>query len=291
MLQSARNHLRYTIFLASILTILFLLLACSSPPAVDISDSRNSGYNRGYSADPKKLIGKIHIVQASETLYSIAWRYGLNYQDLARFNGINPPFTIHAAQQIRLSAAASKTKTVVQSGSGLSDIKARTKPVKTIVVQPKANSENNVKVQNRSEYKTKQAELSPSNSAAPSTLKWQWPASGKLLAQFQADTGLNKGIDLGGKLGEPVIAAAAGQVVYSGSGLRGYGKLLIIKHNEIFLSAYAHNDKLLVQEGDLVKVGQRIADMGSTGAARVQLHFEIRSAGKPVNPLAYLPKR
>jgi lipoprotein NlpD len=111
------------------------------------------------------------------------------------------------------------------------------------------------------------------------------------LSSFQGNNGLNKGIDLGGKLGEPVLAAASGQVVYSGSGLRGYGKLLIIKHNETFLSAYAHNDRLLVKEGDLVKVGQRIADMGSSGTDRVKLHFEIRRDGTPVDPLKFLPRR
>ena len=102
---------------------------------------------------------------------------------------------------------------------------------------------------------------------------------------------MNKGIDLGGKLGEPVLAAAAGQVVYSGSGLRGYSKLLIVKHNETFLSAYAHNDRLLVKEGDFVKVGQRIADMGSSGTDRVKLHFEIRRDGTPVDPIKFLPRR
>lgn len=112
-----------------------------------------------------------------------------------------------------------------------------------------------------------------------------------MIAPFEGDSGVNKGIDLGGKLGESVLAAASGQVVYAGSGLRGYGKLLIIKHNDIFLSAYAHNDHILVKEGDLVKAGQKIADMGSSGTDRVKLHFEIRSDGKPVDPLKLLPKR
>ena len=111
------------------------------------------------------------------------------------------------------------------------------------------------------------------------------------MSSFQGSNALNKGIDLGGKLGEPVLAAADGQVVYSGSGLRGYGKLLIVKHNETFLSAYAHNDRLLVKEGDFVKAGQRIADMGSSGTDRVKLHFEIRRDGTPVDPLKFLPRR
>ncbi len=121
--------------------------------------------------------------------------------------------------------------------------------------------------------------------------QWQWPAQGPIIARFQGATGLNKGVDIAGDLGQPVLAAASGQVVYAGTGLRGYGKLLIIKHNDTFLSAYAHNDRLLVGEGDQVKAGQRIADMGSSGTSRVKLHFEIRREGTPVDPLNYLPKR
>jgi lipoprotein NlpD len=112
-----------------------------------------------------------------------------------------------------------------------------------------------------------------------------------LLSGFQGNAGHNKGIDIAGNLGQPVFAAASGQVVYSGTGLRGYGKLLIIKHNDTFLSAYAHNNNLLVKEGDMVKAGQKIADMGSSGTDRVKLHFEIRREGTPVDPMKYLPKR
>ncbi len=120
---------------------------------------------------------------------------------------------------------------------------------------------------------------------------WVWPAKGRLTSGFKANGGLNKGIDLKGKLGEPVIAAAAGRVVYSGEGLRGYGKLVIVKHSDKYLSAYAHNRKLLVKEGNNVRKGQKIAEMGSTGTDSVKLHFEIRYDGKPINPLKHLPKR
>ena len=119
---------------------------------------------------------------------------------------------------------------------------------------------------------------------------WNWPARGTLLARFQSNGSLNNGIDIAGQLGEPVKAAADGAVVYAGRGLIGYGEMIIIKHDETYLSAYAHNSRLLVSEGDQVKVGQTIAEMGSSGTDRVKLHFEIRRKGQPVDPLAYLPK-
>ncbi len=115
---------------------------------------------------------------------------------------------------------------------------------------------------------------------------WSWPAQGKVIARF---TDSNKGLDIGGKTGQPVSAAAKGKVVYSGSGLRGYGKLIIIKHNKTFLTAYAHNSQLLVKEGQVVNKGQKIAEMGSTGATRTMLEFQVRLDGKPINPTIVLP--
>ena len=122
-------------------------------------------------------------------------------------------------------------------------------------------------------------------------MDWQWPARGKILQSFSSSSGKNKGIDIAGKLGETVKAAASGSVVYAGSGLLGYGRLVIIKHNEQFLSAYAHNRVLTVKEGDKVKGGQKIAEIGSSGTTSTKLHFEIRSNGKPVDPVRYLPRR
>jgi lipoprotein NlpD len=121
-------------------------------------------------------------------------------------------------------------------------------------------------------------------------LSWMWPAQGELLERFTAN-GPNKGIDIAGKTGQPILAAEAGQVVYQGSGLRGYGQLIIIKHDDDFLSAYAHCDKIYVREGNVIKRGQKIADMGSTGTDRARLHFEVRYRGAPVDPLDYLPRK
>jgi lipoprotein NlpD len=120
---------------------------------------------------------------------------------------------------------------------------------------------------------------------------WVWPANGRLISGYQPDAPGKKGIDIAGKKGQSVKAAAAGKVVYSGSGLVGYGRLIIIKHNETLLSAYGHNSNLLVSEGEYVKAGQVIANMGSSGTDRTRLYFEIRKNGKPVNPLRYLPRR
>lgn len=122
-------------------------------------------------------------------------------------------------------------------------------------------------------------------------MSWSWPAKGSVIERYSLTGSINKGIDLSGRLGEPVYAAADGEVVYSGAGIVGYRNLIIIKHNEVYLSAYAHNSKLLVREGQRAKAGQKIAEIGSTGASRDKLHFEIRRSGKPVNPLQYLPKR
>ncbi|MDX1334155.1 MAG: peptidoglycan DD-metalloendopeptidase family protein, partial [Gammaproteobacteria bacterium] len=122
-------------------------------------------------------------------------------------------------------------------------------------------------------------------------IRWGWPTTGKVINSYSASQPGKKGIDIAGKSGQPVVAAAEGKVVYSGSGLKGYGKLIIIKHNNNYFSAYAHNKKIVVKEGSWVKRGNKIAELGNTGADRTMLHFEIRRNGKPVNPLGYLPRR
>ncbi|MEH6344918.1 MAG: peptidoglycan DD-metalloendopeptidase family protein [Bermanella sp.] len=131
---------------------------------------------------------------------------------------------------------------------------------------------------------------SPKQWGKATSPRWTWPAKGKLIAKFSAKSPANKGIDIAGGLGESVTAAAAGSVVYAGSGLLGYGNLVIIKHNEQYLSAYAHNKRLLVKESQKVKAGQTIAELGSSGTDKVKLHFEIRRQGKPVDPMLYLPR-
>jgi len=263
MLISPRKSSASLLMLVSILTIMLFFTSCSS--------SKHS------NANEEKYNGRIHTVSRGETLFSIAWRYGVDLKKLAAFNDIKPPYTIYPSQKIRLDIANKNAK--VSSSSATPKSASSNRNDATLVVSDRSKKE----AKNSYELNAKGEIQGP--------LKWQWPSSGKLIASFQGDSGFNKGIDLSGKLGEPVLAAASGRVVYAGSGLSGYGKLLIIKHNEIFLSAYAHNNQLLVKEGDFIKGGQRIADMGSSGTDRVKLHFEIRSDGSPVDPLKYLPKR
>lgn len=214
--------------------------------------------------------GGQHVVQKGETLYSIAWRYGIDYKELSRRNGISKGYIIYPGQIIYLDNTAEP-------------VTARSKTTKA----PSASS-SRTQVAKTPTKKT----TTPSREITTFTdFKWQWPARGRIIRNYSPKSGLNKGIDIDGRLGEPVLSAAPGTVVYSGDGLRGYGKLLIIKHNETFLSAYAHNSKLLAKEGEIVKGNQKIAEIGSSGTDIAKLHFEIRREGKPVDPLQYLPKR
>ena len=213
-----------------------------------------------------------HIVEKGDTLFSIAWTYGWDYRELANTNSIRHPYTIYAGQKIDIAnrPLVKKSANIISDG-------------KTSKWKPKKE-----KVTNR----TAPARLNTPKESSIGTKKgWKWPTKGKLIEGFLANNSQNKGIDIAGKLGESVNAAAAGTVVYAGKGLRGYGNLVIIKHDSKFLSAYAHTSRILVREKEKVKAGQIIAEIGSTGTNRVKLHFEIRRNGRPVDPLQFLPKR
>jgi len=256
--------------LIAYVAVFFTLFACSSTPSrAPVADRR---------APPGERV-QYHIVAKGETLYSIAWRYNLDYKVLARANGVGLSYNIYPGQRLTLDVAAPVAippKTV-----------SKAPPVKpTSPPKPKSTTTKPRSIKTSPVASTKTPKTS---SKSPSS--WIWPAKGKLIATFSSNKGLNKGIDISGKLGEPVHAAAGGTVVYSGSGLRGYGKLLIIKHSDKYLSAYAHNKRLLVREGDRVKAGDKIAEMGSTGTDAVKLHFEIRYDGNPVDPLRFLPRK
>ncbi|MEE1867424.1 MULTISPECIES: peptidoglycan DD-metalloendopeptidase family protein [Pseudomonas] len=232
-----------------------------------------------------------YVVRPGDTLFSIAFRYGWDYKDLAARNGIAPPYTIRPGQAIRFDnrtggAVAGATKVVTSSSSSSSKTTVTTRPAGTPAKPPTTAP-------------TTPAPVVSATTAAPVQVPatervvggWAWPASGVLIGKFASNGSLNKGIDIAGDLGQPVFAASDGSVVYAGSGLRGYGELVIIKHSDTYVSAYGHNRRLLVREGQQVKVGQTIAEMGSTGTDRVKLHFEIRRQGKPVDPLQFLPRR
>ena len=198
----------------------------------------------------------VHVVRRGENLSSIAWRYGLDYRSIARWNRIRSPYVIHPGQRLALRGGA------VSGSAGRAQGK-------------KAGAGAGAK--------------RPAASAAVPAGGWTWPTRGRLIRGFgKGDRG---GIDIAGRRGQSVVAAQDGRVVYTGSGLVGYGRLVIVKHDERLLTAYAHNDRVLVKEGQAVRAGQKIAEMGSTGAERVKLHFEVRRDGKPLNPMNYLPRR
>ena len=277
-----RYHTKSLIFGRLIaISIMFLgLLACGSPQPAQVVDR--------VQPPSRKIQNPVaHQVSHGETLFSIAWRYGLDYRQLANHNRINPPYTIYPGQKIRLNVGAAPQA----STSTPRATSATPRPQAAPVNRPSNPTPVRPTTAARSENKTPKTTTTSQPPLLTGAPKWQWPVEGRVLSGFHGNNGLNKGIDIGGNLGQPVLAAASGQIVYAGSGLRGYGKLLIIKHNETYLSAYAHNPHLLVKEGDVVKAGQKIADMGSSGTDRVKLHFEIRREGTPVDPMKYLPKR
>ncbi|MGI0115994.1 peptidoglycan DD-metalloendopeptidase family protein [Zooshikella sp. RANM57] len=220
-----------------------------------------------------KVTSGFHTVKPGETLYSIAAHYGWDYKALANANNIQPPYTIYPQQRIVFEH--SKIKSVAK--------KKEPKVIKQTTVANKSKSIN---------VKKTTRKVNPKKVSSVANLGWQWPVSGKVVSQFTTKGKVNKGIDIEAKLGQPVSSAAEGKVIYAGSSPLGYGKLIIIEHNSKYLSTYGHIQSLAVKEGDRVKMGQKIAELGSNGSAKAVLHFEIRhkNKGKPVNPLKYLPK-
>ncbi|MEO8331788.1 MAG: peptidoglycan DD-metalloendopeptidase family protein [Gallionella sp.] len=266
---------------------------------------------RKASADAAKKGGQrekdwrpeVHVVQKGDTLYSIAFNYGLDYHELAELNRIQDPGLISIGQEIRLFPGRSMSGSAAMSEPKPVEIMLKEQPkvVKYAYSEAAMAQIEKVQAQKFSPVVPVKAETKPvakpdaapapdqgADEAEEAALEWTLPAQGKLIAEF-SETANRKGIDIAGTLGQPVYASAAGKVVYSGSGLRGYGKLIIIKHNKTYLSAYAHNDKVLVKEGESVTRGQKIAAMGNTDANQVKLHFEVRRFGKPVDPAKYLP--
>ena len=245
-----------------------------------------------------------HTVRSGDTLYSIGWQYGLDVEKLAAWNALRPPYRIYRGQRLRLRPPPREAPRPRASVSGPSTPRASVPktasspaPSRPKTAAPPARATTTAKAKAR-QTPAGHGKKAPAASratapaaAARGPLRWRWPASGRLISRFDARRPGRKGIDIAGKSGDPVRAAADGVVVYAGSGLSGYGRLIIIKHNKVFLSAYAHNRKLMAKEGQRVKAGQRIAQMGRSGTDRTRLHFEIRRNGSPVDPLRYLPKR
>ncbi|MDB5898876.1 MAG: putative LysM peptidase family [Ramlibacter sp.] len=210
-------------------------------------------------------------VRPGDTLLRIALESGQNWRDIVRWNNIENPNVIEVGQVLRVAPP---------SGPVVADSRVLPPaPPASSVLPPAAAGRGTP------------ATPAPAASPAEDEIAWQWPTSGAPTVLAGFDEQKNKGLDLGGKPGDPVLASADGRVVYAGAGLRGYGNLIILKHNNTFLTAYAHNQSLLVKEDQTVRKGQKIAEMGSTDSDRVKLHFEIRRQGKPVDPSRYLPVR
>jgi len=215
---------------------------------------------------------RLHIVSRDETLYSIAFRYEKSVAQLARINGITQPYVIYPGQRINLTdqaGSSSSNPASYRPAEPAGPVTTSTTPTRTV------------------DQTRRLANVSlPTNVAT-----WQWPLQGRVTRAFGGSEPISKGISIAGEVGDDVAASAAGVVVYGGAGLRGYGNLLIVKHSDTFLTAYAHNSELLVEEGDEVRQGQVIARVGQNGDGESELYFEVRENGTPVDPIRFLPAR
>ncbi len=296
------------------LATLLLVVGCASPlHQAPVEDRGRVGTGLSPTRTPPgaENSGKpgYYTVKPGDTLIRVALETGQNWRDLATWNSLDNPNLIEVGQVLRVQPLPGETQAPVLPSTTAS----------TANGSPAAKPITTAKIETRS-LDAKPPAAAASGSSAPAGVKpaasaastaasgtpailppagglavdadepaWQWPASGPVLAGFE--DGKRKGLVLGGKQGDPVLAAADGRVVYAGSSLRGYGNLVIVKHNAQYLTAYAHNQTLLVKEDQVVRKGQKIAEMGSTDAERVQLHFEIRKQGKPIDPAKSLPPR
>lgn len=245
-------------------------------PAKMIAGADNSGKPGYYS------------VKSGDTLIRIGMDNGQSWRDIARWNNIENPNLIETGQVLRVTPPE-ETGVVVRPVSSTNVV---TSPTPASAASAPATATNTAAVRPPASAASPPNSSTPANNlanadSAEETVSFQWPTRGNVLAGF--DEVKNKGIDISGKAGDPVLAAADGKVVYAGSGLRGYGNLVILKHNNTYLTAYAHNQSLLVKEDQAIKRGQKIAEMGNSDADQVKLHFEIRRQGKPVDPAKYLP--
>lgn len=287
-----------------------LLGSCAGEPPVSVED--RSGRSGSYDSTPDGY----YRVRRGDNLNAIAFKFGLDWREIARLNGISAPYVIYPDQVLQLTSAAPRVAAATPSekqpgNSSSAQISAATSPASTTTralegprsststLDPPAGQSTRPAPESVSIAKPDAA--TPAGTQAPAgssyslpagdPARWLWPTEGRLINSFRANDPARKGIDIGGRAGQPVLASAAGQVVYSGSGLIGYGELIIIKHSDRMLSAYAHNSKRLVNEGQQVIAGSQIAEMGTNDRNQAVLHFEIRLGGSPQDPLKYLPQR
>jgi lipoprotein NlpD len=308
---------------AGVWLVVMLLVGCASNQPAPVIE-RGAQPKKPASIPTKKIVPgekdwrpDSYTVKKGDTLYSIGLEFGLDYKEIAQWNNLVPPYTIHIGRVLKFNLpktaeAAPPSDAVVVTPMKSEPVIAKPIGEPPLKTEPKAIKEAyseqamaTPKPQEKAEVRKPAAEAAkqpePAKAETPvekptanggddESIDWAWPTQGKVSAGFN-ETGGSKGVDILGTQGQPVLAAAPGKVVYSGSGLRGYGKLVIIKHNKTYLSAYAHNSQILVKEGQDIAKGQKIAEMGNTDTDKAKLHFEIRKLGKPVDPAKYLPEK
>jgi lipoprotein NlpD len=291
--------------------LLSILAGCASQAPAPVGDLSSGGAAAPVATEARP---GYYAVKKGDTVYRIALDHGQDYKDVVAWNNLENPNRIEVGQQLRVAPPEGAPVAVTKPVTAGAPVE-----VKPVAVAPAPTSTSTAMLKRDPKggklpyseenlAKLRAGEGAAATAAAPAAepkaadkpaalaaedgIDWAWPASGKLLAGFtDSATTPNKGLDIAGKAGEPVLAAAAGKIVYVGSGLRGYGNLVIVRHSAAFLSAYAHNSKILVKEGAAVSRGQKIAEIGSSDADQSKLHFEIRRQGKPVDPAKYLPPR
>ena len=273
-----------------LITFVFILQGCSSrtapAPVVNLKTLQHTS-----TVKLPKHKSHYHTVKKGDTLYSIAFSSGKDFVELAKINRVSAPYHIYPGQQLNLNASSSRPPAATQ--------KPKHSPAQRPIAKPKKAKPKKAKPKKAKPEKNKPKKVTPRKDTVaknrteqsgfpPQVQRWYWPTNGNIVSKFSLAPEGNKGIDIAGKKGSPITAAADGKVVYTGSALRGYGKLIIVKHSDAYLSAYAHNDKIMVKEQQWVKAGQKIGHMGKTGSENFKLHFEIRYKGKSVDPLRYL---
>ena len=301
--------------LIALVAVAALLAGCSHSRVVKREGSTPAPQRSAAARAPVR--SGDYVVRGGDTLYGIAFRHGLDYREVARWNRIPAPYTIYPGQRLRLSeerAASRPRNTSRGSVTGMPTPAPSPVPAPTPVTRPGAAAVATGPA-GPAPVTPLPPETRPANVPAPvaspavpasstpvvvpgapvvpaavSAAGWRWPTQGQLIGRFAAGDPKRQGIDIAGTAGQPVVAAADGVVVYSGAGLVGYGELIIVKHSDEWLSAYAHARKRLVTEGTAVRAGEAIAELGRTGTSRDMLHFEVRRNGKPVDPLTVLPR-
>ena len=296
---------------------------CTSSGAINVPRNPNTNAPDYSQIQKGSYKGNTYKVNKGDTMFLIAYLTGMDVKDLASMNNMKEPYSLSVGQTLKISNCSTKTVTTTvpvkttapaapaapaepevtytpgANGTQIGSDGTVIGPIKSGVATGGAstpaftNNTPSTPVTTTTQVETTNNTPVNANVVAPvaSNVAWQWPTQGNVIQGFSNTDGGNKGIDISGSRGQAVKAAASGRVVYAGNALRGYGNLIIIKHNDDFLSAYAHNDKILVSDQQEVKAGQEIAKMGSTGTNAVKLHFEIRYKGKSVDPVRYLPRR